>query len=110
MRPIRHISAEEENFRLEPMIGKSSMADIIKRDPVKPEPEGTLVVMAFRVLGYAQDMDGSLMARLEHIDKDGLSTGWEQEYIGLSPETALVVSGDEWRRLFAEPGDTPSDE
>jgi len=72
----------------------------IKRDPVEPEPVGTIVLMAFRVTGYDQDCDGSLMARLEHIDKDGEATGWEEDSVGLYPSNDLVVTAEEWRQLF----------
>lgn len=35
MRPIREVTAEEENFRMEPVGGGFA---VIRRDPVEPEP------------------------------------------------------------------------
>lgn len=63
MRPANKITAESENFRLE--------GGFIKRDPVEPEPVGTIVLKVFRVTGYDSDCDGSLMARMENIDSQG---------------------------------------
>jgi len=101
MRPVREITANEENFRVEPIAGTN--AGMIRRDSVEPEPVGTLVLMAFRVTGYDKDCDGSLMARLEHIDRDGEPTGWEPTHLGLYPSTDLVVTADEWRGMFDAP-------
>lgn len=97
MRPVRRIKASEENSRTELIFGG---CHFVKRDFVKPEPEGTIVLMAFRVTGYDADCDGSAMARLEHIDKDGDSTGWEPNQLGLYPSTNLVVTLEEWQTLF----------
>jgi len=93
MRPVREITVEEENFRVE--------SSIIKRNPVEPEPVGTIVLMAFRVTGYDQDFDGSLMARIEQLDNDGNTTGWELKNIGLYPTTDLVVTLEEFKAMFA---------
>ncbi len=93
MKPLREITAEEENFRLEPVPGAGFR--IIRREPVKPVPEGTIILMAFRVECYAQDCDGSLMAQVAQIDNSGRETGWTQNCIGLYPETALVLDGAE---------------
>lgn len=98
MRRVREISAEEENFRAEadevnPNIG------FIRRNPVKPEPEGTLVLVAFRIAGYDSDCDGSLMARLQHVDLDGKSTGWTADCVGLYPDSELVITEEELREL-----------
>lgn len=98
MRTVREVTAEEENFRTEEVGGFS----LIRKDPVKPEPEGTIVLMAFRVSGYDPDCDGSLMARLEHIDKDLKPTGWEPTNIGLYSSTDLFVTEEEWQGLFEE--------
>lgn len=75
--------------------------DVIKRDPVEPEPVGTIVLKAFRVTGYDQDCDGSLMAQLDNIDKDMGTTGWSPNSLGLYPQSTLVVTEDEWRKMFA---------
>lgn len=95
MKPVREITSEEENFRLE--------SHVIKRDPIKPVPAGTIVIKLFRVTGYDQDCDGSLMARLENIDKNGEPTGWEERAIGLYPECTLQLDSDhELQSLFRE--------
>lgn len=98
MRPIRKITAEEENFRLEGVPGTSF--GFVRRDPIEPEAVGTIVLMAFRVTGFDRDCDGSLMARLEQIDANGEATGWEANRIGLHAGTGLVVTQDEWQRLL----------
>jgi hypothetical protein len=92
LRPVREVTAEEENFRVvnaHPV--DSPMFKTIKRDPVMPEPVGTYVVMCFRIDGYDQDCDGSLMARLTQVDMEGRTTGWSVDSIGLYPDTDLVV-------------------
>lgn len=98
MRPVRQVSAEEENFRMEPMGGFR----VIRRDPVEPEPVGTLVLMAFRITGYDPDCDGSLMARLEQVSSDGTPTGWETNSHGLYPGSEVVVTAEELSQLFGE--------
>lgn len=100
MRPVREISAEEENFRIEPHPFLN--AEVVKRDPVEPEPVGTIVLLAFQIMGYDRDCDGSLMARLERIDKTGDSTGWVSTAIGLYPNNSLVVTQEEWEGLFRD--------
>ena len=97
MRPVREITAEEENLRI---VRFAPGMETLTRDPVEPEPVGSIVLMAFRVTGYRPDCDGSLMAELEHIDKDGEATGWTENSIGLYPNTDLVVTAEEWRDLF----------
>lgn len=100
LRPVREITAEEENFRIQPtfVVGQHTIGGI-KRDGVEPEPVGTYVVMVFRVTGYDPDCDGSLMARLEQVDRHGQTTGWEPTHLGLYPDTDLVVDDPEtlWR-------------
>lgn len=99
MRPIREITAAEENFRMVPLKGYPNMS-LAKRDPVEPEPIGTIVLMAFRVTGYDSDCDGGLMARLENIGSDGQATGWETDCHGLYPSTEVVVTLEEWAAMF----------
>ena len=98
MRPVTEITAEAENFRIEPVAGLNG--GMIRRDPVKPEPEGTIILCAFRITGYRPDCDGSLMAEIEQIDRDGNTTGWTENAIGLYPSTDIVATLDEWRALF----------
>jgi hypothetical protein len=99
MRTVREITAEEENFRIEPMEGMERIG-FIKRDPVEPEPAGTLIIMAFRIIGYDKDCDGSLMARLAQIDMVDLEeTGWDVNNIGLYPQSDLVVTNEELKEL-----------
>jgi hypothetical protein len=102
MRPVRKITSEEENYRAEPMDARHPNIRFIKRDPIEPEPVGTIIVKAFRVTGYDQDADGSLMARLEAIDRYGEATGWEVDFIGLHPMTGLVASAEEWAAMFPD--------
>lgn len=95
MRPVRDIS-DQENFRLE---SKPPFV-VPKRDPVEPEPAGTIVLKAFRITGYDQDCDGSLMARMENIDKHGEITGWTPSRIGVGPDTDIVVTTEELLALL----------
>lgn len=96
MRPVREITADEEDFRLE----RRGAFEVIRRDPVEPEPVGTIVLRAFRIAGYDRDCDGSLMARLEAIDGNGDETGWAPKKVTVSDETAIVATLDEWRAMF----------
>ncbi len=101
MRPIRRITAKESNDRF--VTQRSGDPFVVRRcDPVEPEPVGTIIVMAFRITGYDPDCDGSLMARLEHIDRSGNATGWEPTHLGLYPDCDLVVELGELRDLFQE--------
>jgi hypothetical protein len=101
MRKIREITAEEENFRVEHP--PQSLVGVIKRDPVKPEPEGTVILMPFRIAGYDSDCDGSLMARLEALTSDGEhATGWALDCIGLYPDSGYVVSSEELKKIHEE--------
>lgn len=90
MKFIREISAEEENARVVPLVPGTNMLTI-KCDPVKPVPEGTIIAMMFRVIGYDPDCDGSLMARLEQIEEDGVATGLEVSHLGLYPDTVYIL-------------------
>ena len=57
--------------------------------------------MAFKITGYDQDCDGSLLAKLEHIDKEGEPTGMNISQVGLYPSTDLVATTiEEWRSMF----------
>lgn len=96
MRPVREITAAEENFRTEPVPGLA--AHTVRRDPVEPEPVGTHIAMVFRITGYDRDCDGSLMARLEQVGRDGRTTGWEAKHLGLYPDTDMVLEspGELW--------------
>jgi hypothetical protein len=92
LRPVPEITAEQENFRTVPLAtGPGFSAVTSRRDPVEPVPVGTYIVMCFRVTGYDPNCDGSLMARLEHVDRNGEATGWEPTHLGLYPDTDLVV-------------------
>ena len=101
MRPVREITSEEEKFRLENVPGRPDRITFIRRDPVEPEPVGTIVLLAFRITGYDPDCDGSLMARLAQIDFEEMDeTGWESDCHGLYPSTEIVISEDEMRDLY----------
>lgn len=102
MRPARKITAEEENYRTVEMIPGNPSLLTSKRDPIEPEPVGTIVLMAFRITGYDPDCDGSLMARLEQIDRDGETTGWNPKNLGLYPSVDIIVSMEEWKAMFAQ--------
>ena len=106
MRRVREITEQEENFRLENAFSSPDRTVKfmqIKRDPVEPEPVGTIILKAFRIIGYDQDCDGSLMARLECIDFDRFEpTGWEENCVGLYPDTTLVVSEKELKEISKE--------
>lgn len=101
MRYTKEISTKKENFRLEPLFDtKNNQSSIIKRDPIKSEPEGTIILKAFRIIGYDQDCDGSLMARIENINfTEAESTGWEESGIGLYPESTIVITEEELKTL-----------
>jgi len=83
IRKIKEITAEEENFRVKQI---AAGVGVIRRDPIAPVPVGTLIVKMFKIVGYDADCDGSLMARLENVDKEGNVTGWTQNCIGLYPD------------------------
>ena len=95
MRPVKDIS-DIENFRIEILKG----FQVIRRNSIEPEPIGTIILKAFRIIGYDKNCDGSLMARLENIDKNGDVTGWDVTNIGLYSESSLVVTQDELKNLF----------
>jgi hypothetical protein len=98
MRPVREITAEEENFRTEEV---RPGINVIRRDSIEPEPVGTIVLMAFKVTGYDRDCDGSLMARVAKINKNGQTTGWTENAIGFYPESDLVIENlEELQKLF----------
>jgi len=90
VRRVPDISGRE-NARIEPVSGLRAVT--IRRDPVEPVPVGSYVAMVFRVTGYDPDCDGHLMARLENVDADGESTGWDSTHLGLYPESTWVVDG-----------------
>jgi len=95
MRPVRRITAEEENFRTEELIPGNPRFVVFRRDPIEPEPVGTIILKAFRIVGYDKDCDGSLMARLYNINFDGEETGWDVTNIGLYPNDGVVVTPKE---------------
>lgn len=104
MRPIRKITAEEENFRMVPFLPEQPDRFVTpKRDPVEPEPVGTILLLPFRITGYDQDCDGSLMGRLEnlYLHKDRLdSSGWDVRRISVSD--GLVVTESELIEMLDE--------
>lgn len=102
MRLVRDVS-KEENARIVPMPGFPYTWTTIKRDPIEPEPIGTIILMAFRITGYDPDCDGSLMARLDSIQLDDLQeTGMSLKHIGLYPNTDIVITEDELRQLYKD--------
>lgn len=87
MKRVPDIS-DKENCRIVPIFPG---AVTFKRDPVEPVPVGTYVAMVFKVTGYDPDCDGSLMARLAHVDENGEESGWEPTHLGLYPSTDIVL-------------------
>lgn len=106
MRKIREVSAEEENFRLEKFAPRYAW---VKRDPIKPEPEGTIVLLPFKITGYDQDCDGSLMARLSNVGLDLQETGWEEINMGLFGQ-GFVVTEKELKKLATQTPDGGKDD
>ena len=47
--------------------------------------------MPFRIVGYSPDSDGSLMAELQSIDRQGDSTGSVVRNVTLYPDVALAL-------------------
>lgn len=97
---MRLIPEVEDNARIVPLAsGPGFNAVTVKRDSVEPVPVGTYVAMVFRVTGYDPDCDGSLMARLEQVDRHGKTTGWEPTHLELYPDTDVVVDDPDelWR-------------
>ncbi len=100
MRPVRDVS-KEENYRVQ-VIGPGMTETV--REPVEPEPGGTLVLLPFRIAGYDTQSDGTCTARLEHINMDGSATGGGASGIVLRPTSALVVAEGEMPKLFEKCG------
>lgn len=63
-------------------------------NPLKP-PVGSYVAMVFRVTGYDPDCgetpETATMARLEQVDLDGETTGWEADCIGLYDTVDRII-------------------
>ena len=93
MRPINSVLAERENFRI---MGPG----LITRDTVKPEPEGTIVLIPFVIKEYVPNRHGSLMVHLIGINKDFVNTGWDETNVGLYNSSILVIEPDEFKELF----------
>jgi hypothetical protein len=92
VRKVHEITAEEEGFRLEPINGPFEQRIMgIRRDPVEPEPVGTVLAEIWRITGYDRDCDGSLMARRERIDRNGNTTGSERVATGLYSDCDVVL-------------------
>jgi len=106
MRKIREISDEEDNFRTVPFFNDGNhQMFTFKRDSIKPEPEGTVILLPFRIVGYDPDCDGSLMARLDNLyfyDGSLEDSGWSPSKLGLSIGAGFVVTEDELLSLFKE--------
>lgn len=114
MRKVREITAEEERFRLE---DAGDNMRVVRRDPVQPEPIGTLLLVPVRIVGYDPDCDGSLMARYEFIGLDDVREDPDPEILalplkdcrsygistnhGLYPTSGFVLTPDEVERLAA---------
>ena len=86
---IHKLPEVEDHARIVPLLG--TPFETIRRDSIEPVPIGTLIAMIFRVTGYDQDCDGSLMARMEQVDQDGETTGWDVSSIGLYPGSDVIL-------------------
>lgn len=93
---VHLIPEYDDGHRFVPLARLGPNVITSRRDPVKPVPEGTYVAMVFRVTGYEPDCDGSLMARLEQVDRYGKPSGWEPDRLGLGAASDVVLD---------EPGD-----
>lgn len=93
------VTSEQENHRFvdlmtgAPAVPGETRFITSKVDPIEPLPVGSYVAMVFRVTGYDPDCDGSLMARLEHVDRHGEPSGWEPTHLGLYEDTDVVLDG-----------------
>ncbi len=98
---IPEVTAEAERFRLE----RRGPFLTPRRDPIEPVPVGSFVVMVFRVTGYDPDCDGSLMARVAHVDREGEPTGWEARALGLYPDSTVQIDApaELWGLATEEP-------
>jgi hypothetical protein len=105
MRLVRDIPPEEEIARVE----RRGRFYIVKRNPVEPEPVGTIVLLPFEITGYEQDCDGSLMAELDNLypyelegndfDISDLgSSGWEVSRVGINK--GIVISAESLVALY----------
>jgi len=132
MRFIKKLSWEEEGRRLverDPVRLPGMIS--FKVDPVEVEPIGTIILTPLMVVGWDEDCDGSLMARLEPLNLDeetlldekpapkyatcslhearmfSLLTHW-----GLTPSTGFVVTAQELVDMIRElkqAGSTPAE-
>ena len=91
IRPVHAIDPKKENPRQVPVMKGDMQFFTLEVDPVEPEPIGQYVVCVFQITGYDQDCDGSALARLMAVDKDGKHTGAELTDVGLYPDDTLVV-------------------
>jgi hypothetical protein len=84
-----------------------------KIEPIKP-PVGSCVAMMFRVTGYDPDCgetpETASMARLEAVDMDGETTGWEVNCVGLYNTTSQVIEMPARKLLVRDMGTGPVDE
>lgn len=92
---IHRLPEPDDNRRSVPLMPYIDPAGarfvISRRDPVKKVPEGTYVAMMFRVTGFDQDCDGSLMVRLECVDRYGEITGFKATHLGLYEHVNVVL-------------------
>jgi len=82
---LRTLKKPDENHRYR-QIGTAQDGGAIvtsQRDFVHPVPVGGHVVMIFRVTGYDPDCDGSALARLEHVNTKGETSGMTLDCMGL---------------------------
>jgi len=80
-------------------IGDLKMDD----DDYKLKPKyatGTIVMLAFRIEGYDRDCDGTPMAQVAQIDRDGKTTGWRESHIGLPFGTHRVLDLAEVKKII----------
>jgi len=89
---IKKFQKPEDKARVESLGSNNNVQYLtLKRDFVPPVPEGSYVIMVFKVTGFGSDCDGSALPVLEQVDFDGRTTGWTENMVGLHGNTALIV-------------------
>lgn len=81
---------KDDGFRLEPLSGAPNVG-LVRRDYHEPLPVGTVIAKMFVIEGYDRDCDGSAMMRVAAVDKDGHTTGWRADCLGVYEDSMVVL-------------------